>query len=139
MEQEQAQLLDTWAIVELFGHNKIAGYIKNQAFGTDVMVRVDVPELPEREVVIERPQYVGSDFLPAGSKVLRGSRKGLTRFLGVKAIYAINPCDELTAMRAIEQLYPQDIKVVSIAESPKVIAPPRDQYDEDEDEDDLPM
>lgn len=58
----------SWAIVELFGHQRIAGRVTEQAIGGCSFVRVDVPE------VGEIPAY--------------------TRLLGNAAIYAINPCTE---------------------------------------------
>jgi len=59
---------ETWAIVELFGHNKIAGKVSEQTIGGSSMVRVDVPD---------------TEAAPA-----------FTRLLNVSAIYAINPVKE---------------------------------------------
>lgn len=59
---------ETWAIVELLGHQKIAGHISEQPLAGTNMLRVDVPE---------------TDKNPA-----------FTRFIGGSAIYAINPCTE---------------------------------------------
>ena len=61
-----------WAFVELMGHNKIAGLVSEQAFGSQVMIRVDVPEI---------------DGTPAFSKIYN-----------VSAVYAITPVSEETAM-----------------------------------------
>lgn len=33
-----------WALVELFGHQQIAGYVSSQTVGGQAFVRVDVPE-----------------------------------------------------------------------------------------------
>ncbi|MGC4059383.1 MAG: hypothetical protein QM749_00390 [Aquabacterium sp.] len=44
---DEAQAL--YAIVELFGHQKIAGHISEQTFGGQAMVRVDVPEVTYEE------------------------------------------------------------------------------------------
>ena len=65
MEQEK---FEAWAIVELFGHNQIAGKCTEQNIAGANMLRVDVPE------TAEQPQF--------------------TRFLGSGAIYAINPVTE---------------------------------------------
>lgn len=35
---------ESWAIVELFGHQKIAGRVAEQQIAGTVMLRVDVPE-----------------------------------------------------------------------------------------------
>jgi len=63
---------ETWAIVELFGHNKIAGKVSEQTIGGSSMVRVDVPDTEAS------PKF--------------------TRLLNVSAIYAINPVTEEVAV-----------------------------------------
>jgi hypothetical protein len=67
--------LKSWALVELFGHQRIVGYLSQQTFGTGVLFRVDVP-----------------DLLKDGKKL----RDGFTRYFGLSAIYSITPVDEAT-------------------------------------------
>jgi hypothetical protein len=67
MTQEK---LEVWAIVELFGHNKIAGKVSEYNIG-GVFVRVDVPDI--------------------------GAEPAFTRFINPSAIYAINPVTEEVA------------------------------------------
>ncbi len=67
--------LKSWALVELFGHQRIVGYVSEQTFGTGVLFRVDVP-----------------DLLKDSKKV----RDGFTRYFGLSAIYSITPVDEQT-------------------------------------------
>ena len=62
---------EIWALVELMGHNKIAGRVTEHKFGNQSMLRVDVPA-------------VGN--LPAFSKII-----------AVNAVYAINPLAEQDA------------------------------------------
>lgn len=71
---DSPERFDTWAIVELMGHQRMAGRVTEQAVGGTSFVRVDVPE------VSERPAF--------------------TRLLGVSAIYAINPVTEEAARAA---------------------------------------
>jgi len=59
---------DEWAIVELFGHQKIAGKVSEAAMAGGAFLRVDVPT---------------TDRQP-----------GYTRFFGPGAIYSINPAAE---------------------------------------------
>ena len=40
--------LETWAIVEVMGHNRFAGFVQQVPMGGAAMIRVDVPEIPER-------------------------------------------------------------------------------------------
>lgn len=65
--------LKAWALVELFGHQRIVGHCTSEAFGSAVLLRVDVP-----------------DLLQAGKKV----RDGFTRYFGMGAIYSVTPIDE---------------------------------------------
>ncbi len=37
---------DTWAVVEVMGHNTYAGRVTEQAIGGASFIRVDVPEIP---------------------------------------------------------------------------------------------
>lgn len=67
--------LDTWAIVELFGHTRIAGKISNVSIAGCGFIRVQVPA--HKNV----PAY--------------------TRDIAPKAIYALNPCDEAAVMSAL--------------------------------------
>lgn len=62
---------DQWCIVELFGHQRIAGRVTEQTIGGCAFVRVDVP------AVGDVPAY--------------------TRLFGNGAIYAINPVTEEVA------------------------------------------
>lgn len=75
---------ELWCIVELFGHQKIAGLCTEQNIAGTNMLRVDVPE---------------TDKQPA-----------FTRFLGSSAIYAINPIDETTCKHYAQNLQVRPIE-----------------------------
>lgn len=65
----------TWAIVELFGHQQIAGEVNEYIIGSSTWIRVTVPATENQEP--------------------------FDRFLNPSAIYAINPVDEeIAKMRA---------------------------------------
>lgn len=74
-----------WAVVELFGHQVIAGLVSEQVIGGQGFVRVDVP-------------------------AVRGN-VGFTKFYGAGAIYAISPCDEEAAMEAVARIQPKPIEM----------------------------
>jgi hypothetical protein len=76
---------DTWAIVELFGHARIAGRISEYAIGGSSFVRVDVPEVGE-----------GAAF---------------TRLYGQGAIYSITFVDEETARQAVQAIRPAPLTI----------------------------
>ncbi len=70
-----------YALVELFGHQRIVGFLSQQSFPNGVLWRVDVP-----------------DLLKEGKKV----RDGFTRYFGLSAIYSITPVSEAV----VRQLLP---------------------------------
>jgi hypothetical protein len=69
---EQPQI-KAWALVELFGHQRIVGHCTSEAFGSAVLLRVDVPDLTKNGKVV---------------------RPGFTRYFGMGAIYSVTPLDE---------------------------------------------
>lgn len=80
-----AEAFEQFAIVELFGHQVIAGKVSEQVIGGQGFVRVDVPTTDTQE--------------------------GFTKFYGAGAIYAITPCDEMTMHAAVEGLRRKPIDV----------------------------
>jgi len=79
---------EAWAIIELFGHNQIAGKCTEQNIAGSNMLRVDVPETDEH------PPF--------------------TRFLGSGAIYAINPVTEEIARHWAKSLQVSPVNVWDI-------------------------
>lgn len=86
---------ESWAIVELFGHQRIAGRVSEQQIAGTSLLRVDVPEIAEREA---------RDYYPAMPRI-----PGYTRFFGAGAIYAINPMSEDLVRRAAESFRTQPV------------------------------
>lgn len=76
--------LKLFAIVELFGHQKMAGTVTEQNIGGASFVRVDVPETEKQ---------------PA-----------FTRLLNPSAIYAINPVTEDVMRLKVSQLHQAPIE-----------------------------
>lgn len=97
--------LDCWAIVELFGHNKIAGKIKTVSLAGGAMLRVDVPPVAEQ--------------------------KGYTRFFGNKAIYAINPVEEQIATAMAGQCRSELVQQYQLPRMLSAGEPPAKPYDDD--------
>jgi hypothetical protein len=62
-------------IVELMGHNRIAGLVSEQELGGTKFVRVDVPEIE--------------------------GQQAFTKLYGAAAIYAVTPTDEATMLQAV--------------------------------------
>lgn len=76
---------DTFALVELFGHQKIAGRVTEQVVAGQGFIRVDVPETTR-----------------AGS---------FTRLFGTSAIYSITPISEDLMKQAAERIYVEPVTV----------------------------
>lgn len=76
---------EAWAIVELFGHNQIAGLVSEQEIAGTSFVRVDVPA--------------------------RDGSEGFTKLYGPSAIYCITPVAEEVAKLANERLAVRPVSV----------------------------
>ena len=79
----KTEKFEQWAVVELFGHQRIAGLVSEQVIGGCSFVRVDVPE--------------------------NGEAQGYTKLYGNGAIYAMTFVDEETGMAAAKQCSPKPI------------------------------
>jgi len=81
----------TWAIVELFGHQKIAGQVSEQTIGGTSFIRVDVPE---------------TDDSPAFTRTFHGN-----------AVYAFNWTTEETARAEAKRIKAQPINLFDLREA----------------------
>ena len=70
--------LEHWMIVELMGHNIIAGFVSEQTIGGSALIRVDVPKTDQAEP--------------------------FTKFFNSSAIYAMTPTTEEIATVAAHKL-----------------------------------
>jgi hypothetical protein len=127
-----------WAIIELFGHQREIGYVSTRYFGTACMFQIDVPELPERDYVLDQPQYINGVWNDQGTKVQKKAAPARSRMIGPGAVYALNPCSEEAARLAIEKLSGREIVVLEMpAERPALAQGPPDSIEE-EDQDEIP-
>jgi hypothetical protein len=114
MTDEQSKF-DGWAVVEIFGHQRYAGYVTTQAFGQAVMFRVDVPPLEERERVAKSYEWIDDRNFPPGTTVKETAVPGYTKLFGVGAIYAITPCTQDAAVQAVAAIQPRKLQFVKLA------------------------
>lgn len=107
---EQSKAFEGWAIVELFGHNTVAGYMTEQSIGGGAFIRIDVPAVNE-----DHPAF--------------------TKFYGDKAVYAITPVSEEVAKAAIQRLQVRPVSsyVLPVPSSNRQLVDSHAQLD-DEDE-----
>jgi hypothetical protein len=115
---DQTPTFDVFAIVELFGHARIAGRVCEQVIAGQGFLRVDVPLLPARGDMPEQP--------------------GFTRLFGPGAIYSITPVSEEIAIRAAQSMRVAPVNVYLAV--PQLEGGVKwgqdDSDDEDDDEDD---
>lgn len=82
---------ETFAIIELFGHSRIAGKVSEQVIAGQGMLRVDVPALPATAHYPEHPAF--------------------TKLYGPGAIYAITPVSEEIAFAAAQSMRVEPVNV----------------------------
>ena len=78
---------EQWAIVELFGHTRIAGLVSEQLLGGCAFGRVDVPAISQQQA--------------------------MTRLFGQGAIYSMTFVDEETARAAVTMMQTRPIDIWS--------------------------
>lgn len=104
-EQKKAM----WAIIELMGHQRMAGLVTEETVAGHGFLRVDVPEAPGQ------PPY--------------------TRFLSPASIYAINPTTEELARRAAQAWRPKPVNEWELPTALPAAPPPMRDADDEEDQD----
>lgn len=111
-KEKKVMPFETHAIVELMGHQKIAGKVSEQVVASNTFLRIDVPKTSDHEPY--------------------------TKLYGANAVYCITPTDEATAQLAAESFDVPPISpyILRMPESPalaeKVIVDDEDYgFDED--------
>lgn len=89
MSTNDKQTPEQWAIVELFGHQRLAGRVSEHQLGGQNFIRVDVP------AVKGRPPY--------------------TKLFGQGAIYAITFVDEAIATAAAQSIDARPVNSYDVA------------------------
>lgn len=139
--EEKQNSFEGWAVVELFGHSREVGCVSTEYFGSGALFRIEVPPLPERDITLVRPQWVNDQLCDAGTKIQKSATEGRTRFVGLGAVYAINPCSKDAAFAAIESMSPRETKIVELVKAKQLTTTlpgePDDAYMEPEDNEEI--
>ncbi len=101
------------AMVELFGHQRIAGLVTEQNVGGASFIRVDVPETQDQ------PKF--------------------TRLFNPSAIYAINPVSEETMMIMVGQIQSKPISSWDVREFTNKLLALKESQNKGCEHDDLPI
>lgn len=94
-EKHEEQGLQAWALVELFGHQRIVGRVTVDPAEFPGMIRVDVPDLLKNDK-LERP--------------------GFTRYIGRSALYGITPIDEATVLQILPDIDGRPVRAMQLGE-----------------------
>jgi hypothetical protein len=84
MDATEKPRFEEWCILELFGHQRIAGRVSEQVLGSGSFIRVDVPSIDDKP--------------------------GFTRLYGASAIYSVTVTDEQTARLAVKAYQVQPLE-----------------------------
>lgn len=123
MENQKLLDQDTWAVVEVMGHNTFAGKVSEQVIGGTAFIRVDVPELAETKEV----QYGNEYTYPAVPT--------FTKIIGASSIYAITPCTEEIAREIAKRKRSKPVEIFNLAVTSKRLAIAGHVSQDDEDDD----
>lgn len=129
-EAQAAPQFASWAIVEVMGYRKYAGYVTEQSIAGAGLIRVGVPATPA--------DVKWGNAAPA--------TKSYTKLVGVGSVYAITPCTEDVARRAAREIergndpIPVDLpKLLPAPSTEAVVEHVQIEMLDDEDDDDLPF
>ncbi len=114
----ESQKFEQWAILEIMGHNRFAGFVSEQTIGGASFVRIDVPEVE-----------------------LKGqTRPAFTKIFGAASIYAISPVSEETARQVATGLGQQPMSIWDAQDLVRRLpAPESSSVGADDDDYDEPM
>lgn len=121
MDSEAGQAkFEGWAIVEMMGHRREIGFVTTESYGAAALFRVDTPGLDERDHILDRPEWMTINdeyrMWPAGTKVRRAGIPARSVLIGPGSVYALNPCTEDAARKAIEKMQPRALILLSLPE-----------------------
>ena len=102
---------DSWAIVDIFGHQKFAGRVTEQSIGGASFVRIDIPQ------VEDHPAY--------------------TKLFGAAAIYCITPTTEELARKAVDYCHSEPISIYIPPAPPQLTGKPLQPKRDDQERLDL--
>ena len=92
MAEGDSSTLDTWAILELMGHRRMAGRVSEAQIGGASFIRIDIPE---------------TDSQPA-----------FTQFYSGQAVYCITPTTEEIARRIAANTFSRPVHAFELSEQP---------------------
>ena len=105
MEQQQQTKFDEWALLDLFGHQQLAGRVSEANIAGQAFVRVDIPDAK--------------------------GRIALTKYYHPNAIYSIAPCEENIAVARAQTIDSAPVKRYQLEQYAQTRSLPLDEDEED--------
>ncbi len=109
---QSAPSFDTFALVEIMGHLKLAGRVSEQTIAGQGFIRIDVPDVE--------------------------GQPGYTRLFGPNAIYSITPCSEAIAHAYCERNHTRPVQVYELSLPEPLRSSDRESGLEGDEDDDRP-
>lgn len=107
---EDSKSLDNWAIVELYGYNKIAGKVTEQTIAGKGFIRIDVPAVGN---FAAQTKFQGVDsiysIIPTTEEVVRGFLQDNQRMQDIQLLQYSLPSGETAPFEGIEDPPMEDI------------------------------
>lgn len=110
------------AIVEIMGHQVVAGFVTTKAFGATVFFHVVAPEEIGPEETIATRTHVNNEYLLPGSKIRR-KRLAVDQYVSSTSIYRLTACSAQTA----QEQQPVITEILERAAAPQLEAPDASQ------------
>lgn len=80
-------------LVEIMGHQRVAGFVTPILFGGAAFFQVAMPAVEPTEIVLEREGWFNGEYLYPGSRLLV-SRPAIDVRLGTAAVFRMTTCTE---------------------------------------------
>lgn len=115
---EQNNGFKSWALVEVMGHKKYAGFVSEEEIGGQSFVRVDVPAIADDKK--------------------ESAREAFSKFIGPSSIYCITPVTEDVARAMVVDLAKSPFEVWDYPSLRAEKQPHLIEYDPSDEDDDDP-
>lgn len=96
-----------WGILELFGHGRIAGAISAQPMGSEIFIRVDVPEVT----------HADETYVDGVRQVNKRTIQAHTKAFNAKSIYSCSYVDEAAATLAAHKIKHEPVRSWELREA----------------------
>lgn len=136
-----------WAILELMGHRRLGGYLREETIAGAAFLRIDVPRgcggVSDRwcpvcgDCVCPDGGDLNDPKCPLHAETSPHGDPVATQYYAAQAVYCVTPTTEAMAQAVAASNRPQPVQRWELPEASRD-RPGRDSRDEDDDRDDMP-